>query len=124
MKLGGSDFHGRRGQCESDLGSVRLPLSCVYNFLCVARPIWHNATRDVLDSYVKDPSAQNLPFIIKLEKKRLCKSASASTLSINELISHCLSSWLTKEELETINLRLSDVSVNHGGTLLTHEIDS
>lgn len=128
VKLGGSDFHGRRGQCESDLGSVTLPLSSVYDFLRVARPIWHNATRDVLGSYVKDPSPQNLPFIIKLEKKRLYKSAAAaSLLSINELISHCLSSWLTKEErsnleLETINLKLSSVSVNHGVALLTPEI--
>lgn len=117
VKLGGSDYHGRDGQHESDLGSVNLPMSSVHEFLKVARPIWFKAIVDILEKYVRDPNDANLHFITKFEKMRLCKSISASS-SAGDLINHLLSLWLTKEErlnpeLEAIKLKLSTVSVDH-----------
>lgn len=117
VKLGGSDYHGRGGQHESDLGSVSLPMSSVHEFLKVARPIWLKAIMDSLENYVKDPNDENLQFITKFGKMRLCKSISAFS-SDSDLINHLLSLWLTKEErlnpeLEAIKLKLSHISINH-----------
>ncbi|XP_027158914.1 uncharacterized protein LOC113760507 [Coffea eugenioides] len=117
VKLGGSDYHGRDGQHESDLGSVSLPMSSVHEFLKVARPIWFKAIVDILEKYVKDPNDANFQFITKFEKIRLRKSISAFS-SASDLINHLLSLWLTKEErlnpeLEAIKLKLSAVSVSH-----------
>lgn len=117
MKLGGSDYHGRGGQHESDLGSVSLPMSSVQEFLKVARPIWLRAIIDILENYVKDPSDANLQFLFKFGKLRLSKSFSAFS-SANDLISHCLSLWLTKEEIlnpeiEDIKIKISNISINH-----------
>ncbi|KAL3538627.1 hypothetical protein ACH5RR_001993 [Cinchona calisaya] len=116
VKLGGSDYHGRGGQHESDLGSVNLPVSSVHEFLKVARPIWSRAIIDMLENYVKDPSDENLQFLIKFGKMRLSKGITAFS-SANDLINHSLSLWLTKEEklnpeIEAIKLKLSNISIN------------
>ncbi|KAJ1281089.1 hypothetical protein BS78_04G281500 [Paspalum vaginatum] len=50
LKLGGSDFHGRDDKEEPDVGSVDLPVLPVLNFLEVARPIWHNAIKEIFAS--------------------------------------------------------------------------
>ncbi|KAG8072426.1 hypothetical protein GUJ93_ZPchr0006g43199 [Zizania palustris] len=48
LKLGGSDYHGRDDKEEPDVGSVDLPVLAVSGFLDVARPIWQDATNDIL----------------------------------------------------------------------------
>lgn len=93
LKLGGSDYHGRGGQHESDLGSTSVPVQVVHEFLKVARPVWCNAIRENLENYIKDPCDSNLQHIIKFERRTKASKTS-------ELINHCLSSWLSKEERE------------------------
>ncbi|KAL6517648.1 hypothetical protein OROMI_033349 [Orobanche minor] len=97
LKLGGSDYHGRGGGQESDVGSTSLPLLMVHEFLKVARPIWCSSIRDILENYVKDPSDLNLQHIIKFGKTKASK-ANPIFGSASELINGCLSSWLSKEE--------------------------
>ncbi|KAL3620923.1 hypothetical protein CASFOL_035835 [Castilleja foliolosa] len=105
LKLGGSDYHGKGGrQQESDLGSTSLPVLMVHEFLKVARPIWCEAIRDILEDYIKDPLDSNLQHIIKFAKtnKKASKtsSSSSSSSSDGELIKQCLSLWLSKDERE------------------------
>lgn len=119
MKLGGSDFHGRGGQSESDLGSVNLPVLAVHEFLRTARPIWCGAIRGILENYTEDPSQLKLERIMKFGKTRIFKNGSL-TKTNNDLIDLCLSSWLTNEEMqdsvfETIKLKLSQISINDEG---------
>ncbi|GMP39042.1 hypothetical protein CsSME_00010040 [Camellia sinensis var. sinensis] len=119
MKLGGSDFHGRGGQSESDLGSVNLPVLAVHEFLRTARPIWCGAIRGILENYTEDPSQLKLERIMKFGKTRIFKNGSL-TKTNNDLIDLCLSSWLTNEEMqdsvfETIKLKLSQISIHDEG---------
>ncbi|KAL3617266.1 hypothetical protein CASFOL_038811 [Castilleja foliolosa] len=102
LKLGGSEYHGKRGgRQESDLGSTSLPVVMVHEFLKVARPIWSKAIRDILGDYIKDPSDSNLQHAIKFgnSNEKGLKSCSSSA---SELISQCLSLWLSKEEKENV----------------------
>ncbi|KAK6135392.1 hypothetical protein DH2020_030903 [Rehmannia glutinosa] len=115
LKLGGSDYHGRGGQHESDVGSTSVPVLIVHEFLKVARPVWCNAIRDILENYIKDPSDSNLQHIIKFGKTKASKLKSPSG-SASELINQCLSLWLSKEErenaeFETIKLELDRAQV-------------
>ncbi|KAG2654107.1 hypothetical protein PVAP13_1NG239857 [Panicum virgatum] len=50
LKLGGSDFHGRDDKEEPDVGSVDLPVLSVFKFLEIAKPIWHNAIKEIFAS--------------------------------------------------------------------------
>ncbi|KAF8729898.1 hypothetical protein HU200_017360 [Digitaria exilis] len=50
LKLGGSDFHGRDDKEEPDVGSVDLPVLSVFKFLDMAKPIWHNAIKEIFTS--------------------------------------------------------------------------
>ncbi|ONK75516.1 uncharacterized protein A4U43_C03F17710 [Asparagus officinalis] len=114
LKLGGSDYHGRGGHDESDLGSVKLPILAVYEFLKLARPIWCNATKDILLSFANDPTENNLEKITMFGKPKNLKSNSTSG---NGIVEMCLSSWLTAEEMkavefEAIRLKLSQVSMS------------
>lgn len=116
VKLGGSDYHGRGGQSESDLGSVNLPVLAVHNFLKVARPIWCNAIRNILESYIKEPSDMNLEQITRFARNRNSKGGSPLGCG-KDLIDLCLSSWLTNEErqnpeFEAIKLKFSNISIN------------
>ncbi|KAK3031497.1 hypothetical protein RJ639_036011 [Escallonia herrerae] len=119
VKLGGSDFHGRGGHSESNLGSVSLPVLAVHEFLKLARPIWCSAIKEILENYVKDPSEANLELIVKFGRNRVTKGVSPLGCG-NELIKQCLSLWLTNEErqnaeFEAIKSTLSHVSINRGG---------
>ncbi|KAL5790014.1 hypothetical protein ACOSQ2_004902 [Xanthoceras sorbifolium] len=119
LKLGGSDFHGRGGHGESELGSVKLPVLILNDFLKVARPIWCSAIKDILQSYAEEPSDSNLSRITRLGRARIFK-ANYPLICGKELIDHCLSLWLTTEEkqsaeFEAMKLKLSDVSINQGG---------
>lgn len=112
LKLGGSDYHGRGEHRESPLGSVSLPVLAAHDFLRIARPIWCDAIRNVLEQYVEDPSELNLEHITRFGKTLITKGNLGK-----DLINHCLSSWLTREEMQhadfqAIMLKLSDVAVN------------
>lgn len=112
LKLGGSDYHGRGGQQESDVGSTIIPMLVVQEFLKVARPIWCNAIQDILENYVKDPSDSNLQHIVKFGRSK----TSLPLSSASELINQCLISWLSKEErenaeFEAIKSELTQASV-------------
>ncbi|KAL2460443.1 polymerase/histidinol phosphatase-like [Abeliophyllum distichum] len=116
LKLGGSDYHGRSGQHESEVGSVSLPVMMVHEFLKVARPIWCNAIKEILETYVKDPSDSNLQLITRFGQTKVSKGISPFTC-VSEFIKQCLSTWLSKEEresaeFEAIKLELSRVSVS------------
>lgn len=118
VKLGGSDYHGKVGQQESDLGSVNLPISLVHQFLKVARPIWYKAFRDIMENHIKDGSTSNIDFMIKIGRTRLCKRLSPCATA-NDLINHCSAMWLTKEErlnpdFEAIKQQLSNILINEG----------
>ncbi|KAJ4844113.1 hypothetical protein Tsubulata_045373 [Turnera subulata] len=120
LKLGGSDYHGRGGNSESELGSVNLPVLTLRDFLNVARPIWFDAVRDILESYAEEPSDSNLAIITRFGRARILKGNSPLSCG-KDLIDRCLSLWLTNEEkqndlFEAIKLKLSHVSISQGGT--------
>ncbi|XP_021313933.1 uncharacterized protein LOC8066411 isoform X2 [Sorghum bicolor] len=75
LKLGGSDFHGRDDKEEPDVGSVDLPVLAVLNFLEVAKPIWHNAIREMFASISKRTTDLN-------GSKRLRRASSAGNFCI------------------------------------------
>lgn len=113
LKLGGSDFHGKGGHGESPLGSVNLPVLAVHDFLSVARPIWCDAIKDILEQYIKEPSELNVQHIIRFGKTRIFDGNSSGI----DLIRSSLSSCLTKEEMqhadfETIMFNLSGILVD------------
>ncbi|KAF8404566.1 hypothetical protein HHK36_009453 [Tetracentron sinense] len=121
LKLGGSDYHGRGGHDESDLGCVNLPVLAIHEFLKVARPIWCSAIRDVLQSYVEEPSESNLERIAMYGKIRNLKGG-ASVSCGKDVVDLCLSSWLTKEErlsveFEALKLKLSHTVINQGSII-------
>ncbi|XP_010261257.1 PREDICTED: uncharacterized protein LOC104600115 isoform X2 [Nelumbo nucifera] len=116
LKLGGSDFHGRRGQDESDLGSVNLPVLALHEFLKVARPIWCSSIKETLQSFAEEPSDSNLERIVKFGEIRFLKGGLTSNCD-KDLLDLCLSSWLTNEErqtidVETLRLKLSQTNIN------------
>ncbi|PKA49080.1 hypothetical protein AXF42_Ash010764 [Apostasia shenzhenica] len=116
IKLGGSDFHGRGGNDESELGSVDLPLISICKFLKLARPIWCDTARSILQRFSEEPSSANLEKITMFGKPvnlRKCASIKRG----KDIIDLCLSSWLTIEErqavqFEEIRRKLSDVGVS------------
>ncbi|KAE8691488.1 hyccin-like [Hibiscus syriacus] len=119
LKLGGSDYHGRGGNGESELGSVNLPVLVLHEFLKVARPIWCGAIKDILESYAKEPSALNLARIVRFSRMDSLKGTSPLSCG-KDWIDRCLSSWLTTEEwqnaeFEAIRLKLSLASIDLGG---------
>ncbi|GLT74272.1 hypothetical protein SLA2020_460780 [Shorea laevis] len=122
LKLGGSDYHGRGGHGESELGSVNLPVLVLHDFLKVARPIWCGAIKDILELYIKEPSDSNLARITRFGKIGISKGSSTPKCG-KDLIHRSLSLWLTNEEMqnvdfEAIKLRLSHVSINLAGAIV------
>ena len=94
LKIGGSDYHGRGGHNESELGSVNLPVIVLHDFLKVARPIWCNAIREILECYAEEPSDSNLATITRFG--RTCSFKGGSPLSCGQdLIDH-----LSSQEME------------------------
>ena len=121
LKLGGSDYHGRGGHDESDLGSVNLPIVAVCEFLTLAKPIWCGAVKDILLSFADEPTEMNLEKITMFGKP---KNLNGYPANANAIIDMCLSSWLTTEEreaveFEAISLKLSNSSIGHDGFQLT-----
>lgn len=110
LKIGGSDYHGK-GELESDLGSTSVPVLVVHEFLKVARPIWRNAIQDILENYIKDPCDANLQQIIKFGKGKAWK-VNSTGLSSGELISQCLSAWLSYEERDSTEFEAIKLELN------------
>lgn len=118
LKLGGSDYHGRGGHDESDLGSVNLPVLAVYEFLKMARPVWCKAVKDILLSFAEEPSDTNFEKILRFGRTNTLKGS--STLRCDKDVDLCLSLWLTNEEredveFEAIRLKLSDTVISNKG---------
>ncbi|KAH9698038.1 POLIIIAc domain-containing protein [Citrus sinensis] len=116
LKLGGSDYHGRGGHGESELGSVKLPVLVLNDFLKVARPIWCGAIKEILESYADEPSDSNLSHITRYGRGKMLKRNYPLNCG-KGLVDECLSLWLTNEErqsaeFEAIKLKLSHVSIN------------
>lgn len=116
LKLGGSDYHGRGGKQESEVGSVSLPMLAVHEFLKVARPIWGRAIREILENFIKYPSEMNLQLIMSFGKPKVCRGISPASCP-GDFISRCLSLWFTNEErqnpeFEAIKLKLAAISIN------------
>lgn len=98
---------------------MNLPVLVLHDFLKVARPIWCNAIRDILESYAEEPSDTNLETITRFGKARVFKGSSPLNCG-KDLIDHCLPHWLSSqemenEEFEAIKLKLSNVSTSQGG---------
>lgn len=116
LKLGGSDYHGKGGHDESELGSVNISVTILRDFLNVARPIWCSAIKSILETYSEEPSDLNLARIMKFARTWIVKGSSPSSCA-KDIIDKCLSAWLTGEEsqnteFEAIRLKLSDVPIN------------
>ncbi|KAL4197518.1 hypothetical protein AMTRI_Chr04g188660 [Amborella trichopoda] len=124
LKLGGSDFHGRGGHDESELGSVNLPVVAVHEFLTLARPIWCDAIRSILLSFAEeDPNK-----VSEISKfKSLKGDMTFENTILNEggdMFTLHLSSWLSNEErkaveVEAIRLKLSHTVISERGFHIT-----
>lgn len=117
LKLGGSDYHGRRGPNESDLGSVNLPVTALHDFLRVSRPIWCDSIRQLLQFYADDPCDENLARMTRFARIRVSKLGCLPLTLGEKVIQHGLLSWLTSSErqgsdFQAITSRFSDMSVD------------
>lgn len=105
LKLGGSDFHGRDDMVEPDVGSVHLPVLAVLNFLEAAKPIWHNAIREMFASISKRSTVLN-------GCKRLRRASSTGDFCIL-----CLSSedpeLTDAPEVEVLRAEVADIVLTH-----------
>ncbi|GJN08810.1 hypothetical protein PR202_ga26767 [Eleusine coracana subsp. coracana] len=104
LKLGGSDFHGRGGKDESDIGTVKLAITTLSCFLKMARPIWTCAMKDILLKFAEEPSASNLGKLVKFGRVTNFDGYSP-TSTVIDAIDVCLSSWLSNDDIEDANLR-------------------
>ncbi|KAG9451554.1 hypothetical protein H6P81_011519 [Aristolochia fimbriata] len=103
VKLGGSDYHGRGGNDESDLGSVNLPILAIREFLRLGRPIWCKATKDILQTFAEEPSHSNLEKIMKF--LRIRKTNGNVPLDCGkDIVDICQSLWLSSDERQSIEL--------------------
>ncbi|CAA7395098.1 unnamed protein product [Spirodela intermedia] len=114
LKIGGSDYHGRRTQLETDLGGANLPAVATHKFLKLARPIWLDAIKDAFRSYAEEPSCANLERLWGFGDANY--KAKMAMMSPGEIVKLSLASWLTPEEsecaeLEDLRLKLSDVFI-------------
>ncbi|KAK7367419.1 hypothetical protein VNO80_09431 [Phaseolus coccineus] len=85
----------------------------------VARPIWCNAIRKIIECYAEEPSDSNLATITRFGTTCILKGGSPLSCG-QDLIDHCLPLWLSSQEMkngefEAIKLKLSNVSVSQGG---------
>ncbi|XP_020588399.1 uncharacterized protein LOC110030156 isoform X1 [Phalaenopsis equestris] len=119
IKLGGSDFHGRGGGDESEIGSVDLPVVSIYKFLKLARPIWCNAIKSILQSFTAEDSSMKVEKMTIFGKPFELRKRSESISCVADIVDLCLSSWLSSEErmeaeFDAIKLRLKDTVISNG----------
>lgn len=118
IKLGGSDFHGRCGNDESEIGSVDLPVISIYKFLKLARPVWCNATKSILQSFAEEPSSLKLEKMTMFGKPYMLKRSKPISCG-DEVVDLCLSCWLTTEErkeaeFDAIKMKLQNTVISDG----------
>ncbi|ESQ51126.1 hypothetical protein EUTSA_v10022694mg [Eutrema salsugineum] len=123
LKLGGSDYHGKGGRNESELGSVNLPVTALHDFLKVGRPIWCEAVKATMRALLDQPSDSNLYNIVRFDRTRILKCSLAWSCG-KELMDRCLEIWLThdereSDEFEALRLKLSGVSITSKGSCVT-----
>lgn len=117
LKLGGSDFHGRGGPDETDLGRVNIPDSAMHEFLKVAKPIWRDALKDILLGFaeVSEPEIDNIisssGFIKDLNGDMSLRGN--ITGNKEQVISLHLSAWLSKEEREAVEQEAVRLKLSH-----------
>lgn len=121
VKIGGSDYHGRGNNDESDLGSVSLPAMTLHAFLKVARPIWCDAMKNILQNLSEEPSDSDLERLTRFGKIRTLKAGVTMNCS-KEVIDMCLSSWLTKDErkaieFDALSLKVSRTDISQSGVV-------
>lgn len=103
LKVGGSDFHGRGGKDESDVGTVKLAITQLCCFLKMARPIWSCAMKDILLEFADEPSASNLGKIVKFGRHANFDGYSP-TSTVIDAVNICLSSWLSHDDIEDVEI--------------------
>lgn len=123
LKLGGSDYHGKGGRNESELGSVNLPVTALQDFLKVGRPLWCEAIKATMRAFLDQPSDSNLSNILRFDSARILKGNSAWSCG-KELIDRCLGIWLTNDErqsdeFEALRVKLSFVPITSKGSCIT-----
>lgn len=112
LKLGGSDFHGRGGKDESDVGTVKLAITTLCCFLKMARSIWSSAMKDILLKFAEEPSAANLGNMLKFG--RLTKFAGFSPINNGiHVVDFCLSSWSSNDDIEDVELEEVRLKLAH-----------
>ncbi|XP_062210191.1 uncharacterized protein LOC133911796 [Phragmites australis] len=112
LKLGGSDFHGRGGKNESDIGTVKLAITTLCCFLKMARPIWSCAMKDILLKFAEEPSAASLGKIVKFGRLANFDGFSPTDTGI-DVVDLCLSSWLSNDDMEDIELEEVRLKLAH-----------
>lgn len=123
LKLGGSDYHGKGGRNESELGSVNLPVKALQDFLKLGRPIWCEAIKATMRTFLEQPSDSNLSNILRFDRARILKGSSSWSCG-RELMDRCVAIWLTNDErendeFEDLRLKLSCVVINSKGSCVT-----
>ncbi|XP_006649539.1 5'-3' exoribonuclease [Oryza brachyantha] len=112
LKIGGSDFHGRGGKDESDIGTVKLAITTLCSFLKMARPIWCSAMKDILLKFAEEPSAVNLGKIVKFGELIHFDGFSSMDAGM-DIVNLCLSSWLSNDGMEEVELEEVRLKLAH-----------
>ena len=115
LKLGGSDFHGRGGKDESDIGTVKLAMTTLCFFLKMARPIWSAAMKDILLKFSEEPSSANLRNMLKFGRLTNVDGFSPINTGI-DVVHFCLSSWSSNEDMEDVELEEVRLKLAHYAT--------
>ncbi|KAG8097161.1 hypothetical protein GUJ93_ZPchr0013g37040 [Zizania palustris] len=112
LKIGGSDFHGRGGKDESDIGTVKLAITTLCCFLKMARPIWCSAMKDILLKFAEEPSVAKLEKIVKFGH-HINFDGFPSMDAGMDVINLCLSSWLSNDGMEEVELEEIGLKLAH-----------
>ncbi|KAB8090590.1 hypothetical protein EE612_015814 [Oryza sativa] len=112
LKIGGSDFHGRGGKDESDIGTVKLAITTLCSFLKMARPIWCSAMKDILLKFAEEPSTTNLGKMVMFGEL-INFNGFSSTGSGMDIVNLCLSSWLSNNGMEEVELEEVRLKLAH-----------
>ncbi|CAL4913028.1 unnamed protein product [Urochloa decumbens] len=123
LKVGGSDFHGRGGKDESDIGTVKLAITTLCGFLKMARPIWSAAMKNILLKFAEEPSSANLGNILKFGGLTNAEDFS-STNTGTDVVDFCLSSWLSNDDMEDVERDEVRLKLAHYAAEQRHQLHS
>ncbi|CAL4938009.1 unnamed protein product [Urochloa decumbens] len=121
LKVGGSDFHGRGGKDESDIGTVKLAITTLCGFLKVARPIWSSAMKNILLKFAEEPSSANLGNILKFGGLTNAEDFS-STNTGTDVVDFCLSSWSSNDDMEDVEREEVRLKLAHYAAEQLHQL--